>query len=244
MSKAEFSCEICEKKFSRRWNLKTHMLTHLPKDKRRDRYMCEYCDKGFVARNNLRRHQRAQHPQYIDHPPSNDRQSPPAKPSLPVASPSSPPPPAHPAQPLPSSPAPPSDAWTPSPSPPPLPAHRLSPQPRLSTPVLAAAPPSHPAAPQQILLSINIDQLPALITTIVASAEQQIINAGNDSIALHAAVAHLASSLLNLAGSGIIDQNQLVSIIQSISSRLPQLQRVLSSFRSRFQPHRRLHHPD
>lgn len=54
-----FPCQICNLKFSRRYNLKTHMLTHDANRKRR--YECALCDRAFDRKHDRDRHQTTVH---------------------------------------------------------------------------------------------------------------------------------------------------------------------------------------
>ncbi|KAJ3225773.1 hypothetical protein HK099_006273 [Clydaea vesicula] len=58
-NKKSFVCPTCSKTFSRNWNLKTHLDTHIPKDKRNRPCICLHkgCEKRFIRSHDLVRHQ-------------------------------------------------------------------------------------------------------------------------------------------------------------------------------------------
>ncbi|KAI7857634.1 hypothetical protein BDC45DRAFT_405545, partial [Circinella umbellata] len=49
-----YQCDICKLKFSRRYNLGTHVKTH-DKDRQKE-YMCSVCPKGFDRKHDRDRH--------------------------------------------------------------------------------------------------------------------------------------------------------------------------------------------
>ena len=55
--KKDFQCEVCQKKFSRKVNLKSHMLTHTKVKP----HECDICYKKFSRKPDLIRHFRILH---------------------------------------------------------------------------------------------------------------------------------------------------------------------------------------
>ena len=52
IGKKDFQCEVCEKKFSRKFILENHMLTHT----KIRAHECDICDKKFFQKSSLVTH--------------------------------------------------------------------------------------------------------------------------------------------------------------------------------------------
>lgn len=60
MSLLKLPCDVCGKHYRSKFGLKTHYLTHTPKESRpvKQRMNCEFCGKWFDNHNGLQRHRR------------------------------------------------------------------------------------------------------------------------------------------------------------------------------------------
>jgi hypothetical protein len=71
MSTARWCCNVCERKFPNRSNLRRHKLIHAGKKP----LNCEHCDKNFRQSGNLKTHIKAHHPTSIYMPKGRKHQS-------------------------------------------------------------------------------------------------------------------------------------------------------------------------
>ena len=56
----KYSCELCDKKFTETWTLKSHVLGVHEKLKR---FKCNQCDKAYPQASGLSQHKRKIHPE-------------------------------------------------------------------------------------------------------------------------------------------------------------------------------------
>ncbi|KAF9694534.1 hypothetical protein EKO04_007365 [Ascochyta lentis] len=61
LDKAQYSCLMCQKGFSRQYNYKQHLLTHDPNRKKEHTCLWDGCGRSFVRRTDLERHHRSVH---------------------------------------------------------------------------------------------------------------------------------------------------------------------------------------
>ncbi|KAJ2743211.1 hypothetical protein GGI20_003918 [Coemansia sp. BCRC 34301] len=54
---SRFYCEICNRGFSRQFNMLTHRLTHDPKSQAARPFACEHCPRTFTRKHDMTRHQ-------------------------------------------------------------------------------------------------------------------------------------------------------------------------------------------
>lgn len=58
-----FTCEVCSKKFSRKFNLEVHMKTHVDQCK----HVCPLCGETFTQKSNLKRHHFRKHVRFASY---------------------------------------------------------------------------------------------------------------------------------------------------------------------------------
>ncbi|KAJ2453952.1 hypothetical protein EV183_001908 [Coemansia sp. RSA 2336] len=56
-SKRQFHCDICNRSFSRQYNMRTHRLTHDPQSQAARPHKCAHCLRRFTRKHDLERHQ-------------------------------------------------------------------------------------------------------------------------------------------------------------------------------------------
>ncbi|KAJ2851943.1 hypothetical protein IWW36_000716 [Coemansia brasiliensis] len=56
-SKRQFHCDICNRSFSRQYNMRTHRLTHDPQSQAARPHKCTHCLRRFTRKHDLERHQ-------------------------------------------------------------------------------------------------------------------------------------------------------------------------------------------
>ncbi|KAJ2723301.1 hypothetical protein GGI07_002729 [Coemansia sp. Benny D115] len=55
-AKRQFHCDICNRGFSRQYNMRTHRLTHEPQSVKARQFLCSECPKTFTRKHDLVRH--------------------------------------------------------------------------------------------------------------------------------------------------------------------------------------------
>ncbi|KAJ1919544.1 hypothetical protein H4219_001899 [Mycoemilia scoparia] len=56
--KSANTCDVCNRSFSRPYNLKTHRLTHFPDSPQARPFKCDICDKSFTRKHDMSRHKK------------------------------------------------------------------------------------------------------------------------------------------------------------------------------------------